>query len=127
MMGVGAFERRRYMNVVVQKARYPQLREYINSSITGLLPFIEKVCKFHFISSRMSSAQLNPILVLGSHLSSIFQLRSPPVLNLKVGFHAKPIIKRHTFSLSHNKVCKLALHKSYLVIGFLNHLSLKFG
>ncbi|KAI8557361.1 hypothetical protein RHMOL_Rhmol04G0004900 [Rhododendron molle] len=38
----GAFERRRYMNVVVQKARYPQLREYINSSITGLLPFIEK-------------------------------------------------------------------------------------
>lgn len=60
------------MNVVVQKARYPQLREYINSSITGLLPFIEKVCKFHFISSRMSSAQLNPILVLGSHLSSIF-------------------------------------------------------
>ncbi|KAF7146454.1 hypothetical protein RHSIM_Rhsim04G0005600 [Rhododendron simsii] len=38
----GAFERRRYMNVVVQKARYPQLREYINSAVTGLLPFIEK-------------------------------------------------------------------------------------
>ncbi|XP_058208807.1 DNA polymerase zeta processivity subunit [Rhododendron vialii] len=38
----GAFERRRYMNVVVQKARYPQLGEYINSAVTGLLPFIEK-------------------------------------------------------------------------------------
>ncbi|KAI8011428.1 DNA polymerase zeta processivity subunit [Camellia lanceoleosa] len=38
----GAFERRRYMNVVVQKARHPQLREYIHSSVTGLLPFIQK-------------------------------------------------------------------------------------
>lgn len=38
----GAFERRRYMNVVVQKARHPELREYINSAVTGLLPFIQK-------------------------------------------------------------------------------------
>ncbi|XP_057473438.1 DNA polymerase zeta processivity subunit isoform X2 [Actinidia eriantha] len=38
----GAFERRRYMNIVVQKARHPQLREYIHSAVTGLLPFIEK-------------------------------------------------------------------------------------
>lgn len=38
----GAFERRRYMNVVVQKARHPQLREYIHSSVTGLIPFIQK-------------------------------------------------------------------------------------
>ncbi|XP_038685186.1 DNA polymerase zeta processivity subunit isoform X2 [Tripterygium wilfordii] len=38
----GAFERRRYMNVVVQRARHPQLREYIHSAVTGLLPFIQK-------------------------------------------------------------------------------------
>ncbi|XP_059640153.1 DNA polymerase zeta processivity subunit-like [Cornus florida] len=38
----GAFERRQYMNVVVQKARQPQLQEYINSAVTGLLPFIQK-------------------------------------------------------------------------------------
>ncbi|KAA8527168.1 hypothetical protein F0562_008603 [Nyssa sinensis] len=38
----GAFERRRYMNIVVQKARHPQLREYIHSAVIGLLPFIQK-------------------------------------------------------------------------------------
>ncbi|CAI9106401.1 OLC1v1005552C1 [Oldenlandia corymbosa var. corymbosa] len=38
----GAFERRRYMNVVVHKARHPQLRDYIQSSVNGLLPFIKK-------------------------------------------------------------------------------------
>ncbi|KAL9345821.1 hypothetical protein Peur_060674 [Populus x canadensis] len=38
-----AFERRRYMNVVVQRARHPQLRDYIHSSVSGLLPFIQKV------------------------------------------------------------------------------------
>ncbi|KAF9667020.1 hypothetical protein SADUNF_Sadunf16G0289400 [Salix dunnii] len=37
-----AFERRRYMNVVVQRARHPQLRDYIHSAVSGLLPFIEK-------------------------------------------------------------------------------------
>lgn len=38
-----AFERRRYMNVVVQRARHPQLRDYIHSAVSGLLPFIQKV------------------------------------------------------------------------------------
>uniref|UniRef100_A0A1J3CMR0 DNA polymerase zeta processivity subunit n=1 Tax=Noccaea caerulescens TaxID=107243 RepID=A0A1J3CMR0_NOCCA len=38
-----AFERRRYMNVVVQRARHPELRDYIHSAASGLLPFIEKV------------------------------------------------------------------------------------
>ncbi|KAM6595954.1 hypothetical protein CsatA_006478 [Cannabis sativa] len=38
----GAFERRRYMNLVVQRARHPELRDYIHSSVWGLLPFIEK-------------------------------------------------------------------------------------
>lgn len=37
-----AFERRRYMNVVVQRARHPQLRDYIHSAVSGLLPFIQK-------------------------------------------------------------------------------------
>uniref|UniRef100_A0ACD5Y8M3 Uncharacterized protein n=1 Tax=Avena sativa TaxID=4498 RepID=A0ACD5Y8M3_AVESA len=37
-----AFERRRYMNVVVQKAVDPQLAGYIHSVTTGLLPFIQK-------------------------------------------------------------------------------------
>ncbi|XP_044439009.1 DNA polymerase zeta processivity subunit [Triticum aestivum] len=37
-----AFERRRYMNLVVQKAVHPQLADYIHSVITGLLPFIQK-------------------------------------------------------------------------------------
>ncbi|XP_024021219.1 DNA polymerase zeta processivity subunit [Morus notabilis] len=38
----GAFERRRYMNLVVQRARHPDLRDYIHSAVFGLLPFIEK-------------------------------------------------------------------------------------
>ncbi|KAL7103233.1 hypothetical protein ACP275_08G167400 [Erythranthe tilingii] len=38
----GAFERRRYMNVVVHKAKHPQLNEYIHSAVYGLLPFISK-------------------------------------------------------------------------------------
>ncbi|KAG5387067.1 hypothetical protein IGI04_038537 [Brassica rapa subsp. trilocularis] len=46
-----AFERRRYMNVVVQRARHPELRDYMHSAASGLLPFIQKndalnnVCK----------------------------------------------------------------------------------
>ncbi|XP_044473022.1 DNA polymerase zeta processivity subunit [Mangifera indica] len=38
----GAFERKRYMNVVVQRARHPGLRQYIHSAVNGLLPFIQK-------------------------------------------------------------------------------------
>ncbi|KAF3455261.1 hypothetical protein FNV43_RR05709 [Rhamnella rubrinervis] len=38
----GAFERRRYMNMVVQRARHPELRDYIHSAVSGLLPFIQK-------------------------------------------------------------------------------------
>ncbi|XP_042421023.1 DNA polymerase zeta processivity subunit-like isoform X1 [Zingiber officinale] len=38
-----AFERRRYMNVVVQKARHPQLADYIHSATSNLLPFVQKV------------------------------------------------------------------------------------
>ncbi|KAJ4726644.1 DNA polymerase zeta processivity subunit-like [Melia azedarach] len=38
----GAFERRRYMNMVVQRARHPELRDYIRSAVNGLLPFIQK-------------------------------------------------------------------------------------
>ncbi|KAL2523873.1 DNA polymerase zeta processivity subunit [Abeliophyllum distichum] len=38
----GAFERRRYMNLVVHKARHPELNEYIHSAVNGLLPFIQK-------------------------------------------------------------------------------------
>lgn len=41
-----AFERRRYMNVVVQRARHPELRDYIHSAASGLLPFIQKVLFF---------------------------------------------------------------------------------
>ncbi|XP_021886837.1 DNA polymerase zeta processivity subunit-like [Carica papaya] len=46
----GAFERRRYMNLVVQRARHPELRDYIHSSINGLLPFIQKVkCQYRLV------------------------------------------------------------------------------
>ncbi|KAF7851573.1 hypothetical protein BT93_L3572 [Corymbia citriodora subsp. variegata] len=38
----GAFERRRYLNLVVHRAQHPQLRNYIHLSISGLQPFIEK-------------------------------------------------------------------------------------
>ncbi|ONK72120.1 uncharacterized protein A4U43_C04F15950 [Asparagus officinalis] len=38
----GAFERRRYVNVVVHRARHPQLAAYIHSATSGLLPFIQK-------------------------------------------------------------------------------------
>ncbi|CAL9098394.1 unnamed protein product [Musa textilis] len=37
-----AFERRRYMNVVVHSARHPQLSGYIHSVTAGLLPFVQK-------------------------------------------------------------------------------------
>lgn len=43
LIAVGAFERRRYMNLVVHKARHPQLHEYIHSAVNGLQPFITKV------------------------------------------------------------------------------------
>ncbi|KAG6390789.1 hypothetical protein SASPL_148534 [Salvia splendens] len=38
----GAFERRRYMNLVVHKARHPQLYDYIHVAVNGLLPFLTK-------------------------------------------------------------------------------------
>ncbi|XP_057451135.1 DNA polymerase zeta processivity subunit-like [Lotus japonicus] len=38
----GAFERRRYMNLVVQRACHPQLRYYIHATVSGLLPFLQK-------------------------------------------------------------------------------------
>ncbi|ONI12061.1 hypothetical protein PRUPE_4G141800 [Prunus persica] len=38
----GAFERRKYMNLVVHSARHPQLRDYIHSAVSGLYPFIQK-------------------------------------------------------------------------------------
>ncbi|KAG9439498.1 hypothetical protein H6P81_019663 [Aristolochia fimbriata] len=38
----GAFERRRYMGVIVPRARHPELREYIHTSISSLSPFVEK-------------------------------------------------------------------------------------
>jgi hypothetical protein len=39
----GAFERRKYMNLVVHRARHPELRDYIHSAVSRLLPFIKKV------------------------------------------------------------------------------------
>lgn len=39
----GAFERRKYMNLVVHRARHPELRDYIHSAVLGLLPSIKKV------------------------------------------------------------------------------------
>ncbi|CAI0555605.1 unnamed protein product [Linum tenue] len=38
----GAFERRRYMNAVVHRAKQPELRDYIHSSVNALFPFIQK-------------------------------------------------------------------------------------
>ncbi|XP_076943294.1 DNA polymerase zeta processivity subunit-like [Bidens hawaiensis] len=38
----GAFERRRYMNLVVHSARHPQLHRYIHDSLNALLPYIEQ-------------------------------------------------------------------------------------
>ncbi|KAH7541971.1 hypothetical protein FEM48_Zijuj02G0023900 [Ziziphus jujuba var. spinosa] len=37
----GALERRRYMNLVVQRARHPELRDNSHSVISCLLPFIQ--------------------------------------------------------------------------------------
>lgn len=36
------------MNMVVQRARHPELRDYIRSAVNGLLPFIQKVYVFLF-------------------------------------------------------------------------------
>ncbi|KAL9226067.1 hypothetical protein vseg_001919 [Gypsophila vaccaria] len=38
----GAFERRKYMNLVVHKAIHPELKDYLHSTVNGLFPFIEK-------------------------------------------------------------------------------------
>lgn len=46
---IGAFERRRYMNLVVHKAKHPELQEYIHSSVNGLLPFLEKVVNSFYV------------------------------------------------------------------------------
>lgn len=61
-----AFERRRYMNLVVHRARHPQLREYIHSAINGLLPSIEKVCIVHFsLSFNQPFKSLGEIVLYG--------------------------------------------------------------
>lgn len=36
------------MNMVVHRARHPELYEYIHSAVNGLLPFIQKVGVFFF-------------------------------------------------------------------------------
>ena len=36
------------MNLVVQKAKHPELENYIHSAVNGLVPFLEKV-HFTFI------------------------------------------------------------------------------
>ncbi|KAK9156315.1 hypothetical protein Sjap_003795 [Stephania japonica] len=43
---IHAFERQRYMNIVVHKARHPQLKEYIHSRLICKLlnPSSKKVC-----------------------------------------------------------------------------------
>ncbi|PWA69729.1 DNA polymerase zeta processivity subunit [Artemisia annua] len=38
----GAFERRRYMNLVVHTARHPQLNHYIQHSLNSLVPHIQQ-------------------------------------------------------------------------------------
>ncbi|XP_022986216.1 DNA polymerase zeta processivity subunit-like [Cucurbita maxima] len=38
-----AFEKRWLMNAVVQKAHHPELQDYIHSTVSGLLSFIQKV------------------------------------------------------------------------------------
>ncbi|KHN26829.1 Mitotic spindle assembly checkpoint protein MAD2B [Glycine soja] len=39
----GAFERRRYMNVVIQRALHRQLRYYMHATVSGLLPSMQKL------------------------------------------------------------------------------------
>ncbi|KAK1435557.1 hypothetical protein QVD17_01323 [Tagetes erecta] len=39
---IGAFERRRYMNLVVHRARHPQLHRYIHDSLNALVPYFEQ-------------------------------------------------------------------------------------
>lgn len=38
----GAFERRRYMNLVVHRARHPHLNHYIHNTLNALLPYIQQ-------------------------------------------------------------------------------------
>ncbi|KAL7594770.1 hypothetical protein Lser_V15G29622 [Lactuca serriola] len=38
----GAFERRRYMNLLVHRARHPQLNRYILNSVNALEPYIQQ-------------------------------------------------------------------------------------
>lgn len=38
----GAFERRRYMNLLVHRARHPQLKRYIHDSVNALVPYIQQ-------------------------------------------------------------------------------------
>lgn len=97
LIGEDAFERRRYMNVVVQRARHPQLRDYIHSAVSGLLPFIQKVAywSFSLILSCMSMCLnvwkenfllvsfLNAVLIIGKNLFWYFvEIRYVDVLEV---------------------------------------------
>lgn len=37
------------MNMVVHKAKHPELEEYIHSAVNGLFPFLEKVLHSDFM------------------------------------------------------------------------------
>ncbi|CAI0555604.1 unnamed protein product [Linum tenue] len=54
----GAFERRRYMNAVVHRAKQPELRDYIHSSVNALFPFIQKMNQSSSSGSKIEEADL---------------------------------------------------------------------
>ena len=53
------------MNAVVQRARHPQLRDYIHSAVSGLLPFIQKVSAFFFFPPSVYLVYFFSFLVSG--------------------------------------------------------------
>lgn len=59
------------MNVVVHKARHPQLASYIHSATAGLLPFIEKVIAFLFLVAYSLTRLSGLLLVPGMDLELV--------------------------------------------------------
>ncbi|KAI4963110.1 hypothetical protein ZWY2020_019696 [Hordeum vulgare] len=100
----GAFERRRYMNIVVQKAVHPQLADYIHSVTTGLLPFIQKKFVFKLAVNQSYGSELEESsleFALRASDQTIAAGRSPPTPILPAGAKDKEEDEARCGSIRH--------------------------
>ncbi|XP_004294140.1 PREDICTED: DNA polymerase zeta processivity subunit isoform X1 [Fragaria vesca subsp. vesca] len=102
----GAFERRKYMNLVVQRARHPELRDYIHSAVLGLLPsikkgLVERVAVIFFDSDNNPMERfMFKLTVDGSYDSNVKE--ADLEFSLRSFFIKLPVIESVTRVLPHN-------------------------